>query len=694
MRRTHRFRPAAPALLLFALFPGFGFASAVQEAAPEEGATEAEAGPEPAELIVTPSEVELEVGDTLVLSAEVLDARGEALDRTVVFYSRRRRSVGVNPAGVVEAYRPGEHTVVAMVPKDPEDNDRRAEPAVMVEVPVTIPKPPVASVEVVDLPGRLYQGTEIGLRAAVTDTSGAKRSDVEVGWRSADASVAGVDALGVLTLAGVGRTALTVSAAEAAGEVEIEVLANPVASITLSGGLTGPVRTGEVVFFEASAVDGAGEAVPEYPIQFAAFGTPAEGIVAPGATSQIGADGAFVAERSGTYTVIADGFTKSASATVAVTAREVRKDVEVLGQAPVRDRHTSDLWVWEGIDGRDYAVIGTWGADGHAYFYDVTDPSAMALIDTVRVDARTVNDVKVSADGKFAVISREGASNRKNGLVILDVSDPQNGITVMARYDDQLSGGVHNVFLAENHIYALSAGRRYDILNAEDPANPYRVGRFELDTPGHSIHDVWVEDGIAYSSNWSDGVVAVDVGGGGRGGAPNNPVLLGSTPYPSGWNHAAYPYRSQSTGKFLMIGGDEAFPYQTMEGPGSPDRAAGWIHIFEWEDWEDAREVARYQVPEAGTHNLWVEDDILYIAYYNGGLRVVDISGELRGDLYRQGREIAVFRPQDPESFLPNAPMVWGPQPHKGNIFLADHNSGLWAVRLVDAEPLDLGEPR
>ena len=666
--------------------PGFLFAQEEEEA---------EAGPQPAELIITPAEVELEVGDTLTLEAEVRDADGNAMDRTVVFFSRRRRSVGVNPAGIVEAYRPGEHTLIAMVPKDPEDLDRRAEPAVRVEIPVTIPNPPVAAVSVTNLPAHLYAGTEIALRTEVEDLSGAKRNDVEVGFRTADDSVASVDSLGVLMLAGEGSTTLTVTAEEASSDTEIVVTANPVRTITLSAGETDdPVRTGDVVFFTAEAKDAGGDPVPDYPIQFATLGTPADGIVAPGAIGQIGADGAFVAERSGTHTVIADGFTRSATATLSVVSRKVRKDVEVLGQAPVRDRHTSDLWVWEGPDGRDYAVTGTWGADGHAYFWDVTDPAAMSLIDTVRVDARTVNDVKVSEDGKFCVISREGASNRKNGLVILDVSDPQNGVQVIARYDDQLSGGVHNVFIAENHIYALSAGRRYDIINAEDPTNPYRVGRFELDTPGHSIHDVWVEDGIAYSSNWGDGVVAVDVGGGGMGGAPNNPVMLGSTPYPSGWNHAAYPYRSQSTGKFLMIGGDEAFPYQTMEEENTPGRAAGWIHIFEWDDWDEPREVARYQVPEAGTHNLWVEDDMLYIAYYNGGLRVVDISGELRGDLYRQGREIAMFLPQDPESFIPNAPMVWGPQPYKGNIFIADHNSGLWAVKLVDAEPRNLGEPQ
>ncbi len=664
-------------------------------AAQEPEATGGEAtGPEPAELVVTPSGIELEVGGSLTLEAEVRDGDGAPMDRAVVFYSRRRRAVGVNPAGVVEAYRPGEHIVVAMVPKDPEDVHRRAEPAIVVEIPVTIPNPPVAEVGVANLPETLYAGTGMGLRPVVVDTSGERRTDTEVRWSTGDASVARVDALGVLTLVAPGTTTLTVGSEAVDADIPLAVMANPAASITLEAGEAGPVRTGDVVHFAATVTDASGNPVPDYPVQFSTVGAPVEGIVAPGAIGQVDQDGAFVAERSGVHTVIADGFTTSAEASIEVVPRNVGKGVEVVGRGPVRDRRTSDLWVWEGVDGRDYAVTGTHSADGHAYFWDVTDPSSIALIDTVRVDARTVNDVKVSEDGRFCVISREGASNRRNGLVILDVSDPQNGVSVIARYDDQLTGGVHNVFIAEEHIYALSAGRRYDILNAEDPTNPYRVGRFELDTPGHSIHDVWVHEGIAYSSNWNDGVVAVDVGGGGMGGAPNNPVMLGNTPYPSGWNHAAFPYRSKSTGKFLMIGGDEAFPYQTMEAPSTPGRAAGWIHFYEWEDWDDPREVARYQVPEAGTHNLWVEDDILYIAYYNAGLRVVDISGELRGDLYRQGREIAHFLPEDPEGHIPNAPMTWGPQPYKGNIFLSDMNSGLWAVRLVDEEPVFLGEPR
>ena len=88
-------------------------------------------------------------------------------------------------------------------------------------------------------------------------------------------------------------------------------------------------------------------------------------------------------------------------------------------------------------------------------------------------------------------------------------------------------------------------------------------------------------------------------------------------------------------------------------------------------------------MPEAGTHNLWVEGDLCYAAFYNGGLRIIDIEGELMGDLYRQGREIAWFIPTDNEGFIPNASMVWGPQPYKGNIFFSDWNTGLWCVKLI-----------
>ena len=560
-----------------------------------------------------------------------------------------------------------------------------------------MPQPPVTEVAFTDIPPKFYVGTRPRLRVEVVDAVGDVRTDVAPVYRTEPPDLARVDPFGFLTLDEPGEVDVVVQVEDVRATLTIEVKENPVSSLELQASAE-RARTGDVVRFTAIAKDARGLAVRGVPVQFGVGGETAASIIAAGASAQIAEDGRFVAERSGTYTVVATTGSHSAARTVSIDRRDVRQEVDVVGRGEVLDRHTSDLWIWEGTDGRDYAITGTWGADGHSFVWDVTDPANIEKLHEVQVDARTVNDVKVSEDGDVAVISREGASDRRNGIVLLGVGNPREGVPVLSEYTDQLTGGVHNVFISEDHVFALSAGRRYDVIDIEDPRSPSRVGRFELDTPGHSIHDVWVSDGVAFSSNWSDGVVAVDVGGGGRGGTPERPVELGRYAYPSGWNHAAFPYRSQSTGKFYLFAGDESFPYGGYDssGGGRPSRAAGWIHIIDWSDWDNPREVARYQVPEAGSHNLWVEDDVLYVGYYNGGLRVVDVSGELMGDLYKQGREIAMYLPTDPDGHIANAPFVWGPQPYKGHIFFSDWNTGLWAVKLQErTEPSRIiGEPQ
>ncbi len=650
----------------------------------------AQEGEQPAggELVieVEPAQLTLAVGSTRRLAATVRRTDGTVVDdATVVFYSRARRSVSVTRRGDVEARRPGEFTVVALVPANRGDAGRRPDSIARTEVAVTVPHPPVEHVRFTAVPPKFYVGTHPRLAVEVVDTSGALRHDVAVEYASADPAVASVDRHGFLSLARPGTVELSVRAEDAADTLAIEVEASPVTALTLQAGAES-VRTGDVVVFTAVARDARGLAVRGVPVQYAVAGETAPTILAAGAPALVTSEGRFVAERSGTYTVVATSGTHTARRTVEVRSRDVRREVEVVGRGRVVDRHTSDLWIWEAADGRDYAMTGTWGSDGSSYIWDVTDPSDIRKVREIRVDARTVNDVKVSEGGDIAIISREGASDRRNGIVILGVGNPREGVPVLAEYTDMLTGGVHNLFIAEDHVFALSAGRRYDIIDIEDPANPRRVGRFELETPAHSVHDVWVSDGVAYSSNWTDGVVAVDVGGGGRGGTPARPVELGRYAYPSGWNHAAFPYRSASTGKLYVFAGDESFVPEGQlhsERDAIPTLAAGWIHVIDWTDWERPREVARYQVPEAGSHNLWVEDDTLYVGYYNGGLRVVDVSGELLGDLYRQGREMARFLPFDPDGFIANAPFVWGPQPFKGHVFFSDWNTGLWAVRLL-----------
>jgi hypothetical protein len=622
---------------------------------------------------VTPTDLTFMVGETRNLTVVVRDPEGNEIEADRLrFFARGAGDVTVQD-GIVSATSGGEGTIIVLAVV--------GEQSFRQDVGTVVTWPPVDQVRLEGLPSDIQEGNSYRVEPVVVTEGGYVRNDLQPSLRSSNTSVISVSSTGSLRATGPGNATVVAVAEGVEQSWDLSVSESPVRSIELTGDRD-RARTGDVVHVTARALDGRGRDVDNAPVSYSVEAFPIDTLIAPPSAASVDQNGAFVAEKPGAYVIHASSGRASASVEVQVEGREVSENIELMGQGAVSDVHTSDLWVWEGVDGRDYAVTGTWGAEGKAYFWDVTDPPAISKIDSVQVDARTVNDVKVSEDGRIAVISREGASNRKNGLVIFDVSDPNN-VAQIGTYDEGMTGGVHNVFIYDNHIYALSAGQRYDIISIEDPSNPTKVGSFELDGPGHAIHDVWVEDGIAYSSNWSYGVVLVDVGNGIAGGSPSNPVQFASYAYPSGANHAAFPFRSQSTGKFYVVAGDEIMPGFNPDAPG---QTAGYLHFIDFTDPDNPVEVARYQVPEAGTHNLWVEGDRLYAAFYNGGLRVIDISGELKGDLYRQGREIAKYMAYDPDGKVANAPMTWGPQPHKGHVFFSEFNSGLWAVKLEPRE--------
>ncbi len=92
--------------------------------------------------------------------------------------------------------------------------------------------------------------------------------------------------------------------------------------------------------------------------------------------------------------------------------------------------------------------------------------------------------------------------------------------------------------------------------------------------------------------------------------------------------------------------------------------------------------MAWYEPKDGGTHNVWVAGDTLYLGDYQGGLRVLDISGEMRGDLLAQDREIAHVFTGDSKGNFPNAAMAWGAIYRNGHIYVPDVFSGLWIVRV------------
>jgi hypothetical protein len=352
----------------------------------------------------------------------------------------------------------------------------------------------------------------------------------------------------------------------------------------------------------------------------------------------------------------------------------------------------------------NYAYLST--ISDRFLVYDISDPANPKLTDTIKVDARLINDIMTTADGKILVISREGASNRKNGIAFYDTTDPAHP-KLISEYTATVSGGVHSAFVHDHYVYLTDdATGSMRVIDFADVKNPKEVARWQTENPmagmiktkegeqiaGRYIHDLQVKDGLAYLAYWHDGLVILDVGAGLKGGSPENPKFVShlrfnhNELYGNGWlagTHSVYRYRN-----YVFLG-DEVFPaiFDLKSPKRTPVR--GIVHVVDVSDINNPRKVAEYPVPEGGAHNMWVENDVMYIGYYSGGGRVVDVSGDLRGDLYQQGREVARIWTGDHNGFHPNLPLTWGAQPHNGLIYFNDINSGLWIVKL--GEKIDKG---
>ena len=664
-------------------------------------------------FIFEPPQLEVELGESKTVIIKLVNEKNALVKSSFSMYSAHDPGVGPTPdwPGTSLSINPrvsdgSGKTAVAIKPNRSGKLKLKVRSAsgAIGEMTVLVPKPSVKKLDISEVPSKVYVGTFVPMKFKVIDAANNVRDDVKLSISSSDNKKGKIDSFNTFEAKRTGTVRVTVKAENITQTFKIKIVSNPVRQVSI-GFQKNEIRTGDVLHIEAKALSANGSLIEDAPLDYAYFGKAGYGDYGLPASAYITEDGRFVAETPGLYTLVVSSGNFSSQKKVNVVSRNVKKEIRMVGHGLVSNVKSGDLWVWPGIGkhkGKDFAATGSIFGDGEAYFWDVSDPENLKIIDTVKVDARNVNDVKVSEDGKIGVITREGASNRKNGFVLLDVSDPYD-VKIISAFNDDLTGGVHNTFIYDNHVYAVNNGRKYDIINIEDPKNPFRVGVFELNTAGHAIHDVWIENGIAYSSNWRDGIVAVDIGGStsnekessdigynplllkAGNGSPSNPVQLASFPDFKGRNHSAFPFSSKSTGNFYIIMGDEVFP-NGLENliNNKPSQPRGGFHFINFSDPENPVEDAAYIVPEAGSHNQWVYGDVLLAAFYQGGIRILDISGELLGDLYKQEREIGYFLPQHREGIIPNAPMVWGAQPYKDYIFLSDMNSGLYCIEIMD----------
>jgi len=218
--------------------------------------------------------------------------------------------------------------------------------------------------------------------------------------------------------------------------------------------------------------------------------------------------------------------------------------------------------------------------------------------------------------------------------------------------------------------------------NSTAPKHPPPGGKVQLAAtipvvPNYGVHDSFIRDGIAFVCEWNSGVAIYDVGNGMKGGSPTSPALIGSIvtatdSVPGGTqDHNSWWFWNPVTGekRYLFVG---------QEGPavnGIGVGSSGDIHVVDVSDLSHPAEVAHFHIPNAGTHNFWMDEQhqILYAAYYNGGVVSIDVSGTLSGDI--SSRLIDEVQPGGAGDTY-----TWGVQLFQGSLYAVDMLSGLWRL--------------
>jgi len=373
--------------------------------------------------------------------------------------------------------------------------------------------------------------------------------------------------------------------------------------------------------------------------------------------------------------------------------------LSVLGRGDMTTRYMAEVWTRGNV-----AYTTTWGTKGNVvgnavHIWNIAGDKPVLVDSLIVENATTLGDVQVSDDGKLLVVATE----RQNGSIVLyNLTNPLKPARITRYQSEQTQNGVHTAEVARVNgtLYAFlsvdTPGPHLTIVDLSDPANPREVFTKTIGSP--FIHDVFVRDGLLFAALWNDGVTIYDIGGGGKGGTPAAPVQIGNVKTLA-WSPALGGSEAHNVWWFQdAVGGPNAkrFMFVGEEAPGSQsllNSSNGDIHVVDVSNMTAPKEVAFYHVDNAGTHNFSVDEQrgVLYAAYYNAGVRALDVRGDLstctdaqkstdgRCDLKKMGRELAAGLTSVGTVF------VWGVHLDGSFVYASDMMNGIWKLEAAQA---------
>ncbi|MFC6951909.1 hypothetical protein [Halorubellus litoreus] len=309
------------------------------------------------------------------------------------------------------------------------------------------------------------------------------------------------------------------------------------------------------------------------------------------------------------------------------------------------------------IDGAAEAVVTP---DGETAFVavgsgfvsvDVSDPAnptvvgeAAGLQSPDGENVREVLDVKYD-DGQLLVpTAAQGGGPR--GFYLYDVSDPANP-TQVGDWFPTPESGIHNAALVDGVAYLTTgfnlevdivdvSGDAFERLATWEPSDWNEDWARPRNAP---LHDLYVQDGVAYCAYWDAGVFVVDVSD------PANPSFLSrvgeytleenqeltQSAYIEPGGNAHYVTVNEDAS--LMAEGGESWDLDASDDSGGPSG----ITLYDISDAANPERVGHVAPPvsrsnayRGGTwttsHNFDLRNGRLYASWYQGGVSVHDVS--------------------------------------------------------------------
>ncbi|WNG51710.1 hypothetical protein F0U60_52085 [Archangium minus] len=238
-------------------------------------------------------------------------------------------------------------------------------------------------------------------------------------------------------------------------------------------------------------------------------------------------------------------------------------------------------------------------AAGGLTVFDVSNKSAPVKVKTLQLENDNYwNGVWARGDALYV-------ASADRGVLVFDIRNPADPQLVRNLPGDNTD--VHTVFVDGNRLYAADLEKGILLFDISNPLQPLELNRYAPD--GAIPHDMFALGDRLYASLSDSGFFVADVSN------PSDIRTLGNFTYPRQFAH------HNAVGTFA----GRTIAFEGGEGPGAH------LRVLDITDPAHIVKIGEFQLrPEYSIHNLLLVGKKLYIAWYQEGVRVLDVSNPTR----------------------------------------------------------------